>query len=258
MIMKKNLLKEKLERGDVTAGVVIGEPGTQVIEILGLLDFDWLFIDCEHSPMSLESVAQIVITAERREITPVVRVPQNVPEIILRYLDVGVMGVIIPEVSSREEAERSVHAVKYPPDGDRGLAGVRAADYGLRGSLGDYTKMANLETIVLADLESPDGVEHAEEILGVRGIDGAIMGANDLSKSLGVPGQTNHPLVLEAADKILTAGKRTGKPIGAIVRGGETPKQYIEKGYRMLVTSVNGLLITAAKQFLMNARDHRS
>jgi 4-hydroxy-2-oxoheptanedioate aldolase len=88
----------------------------------------------------------------------------------------------------------------------------------------------------------------------VRGVDGAIMGANDLSKSLGVPGQTNHPLVLEAADKILAAGKRTGKPIGAIVRGGETPKQYIEKGYRMLVTSVNGLLITAGKQFLMNAR----
>ena len=252
--MKKNLFKEKLGRGEVTTGVVVVEPGIQTVEILGLLGFDWLFIDCEHSVMSLESVSQIVLAAERREVTPVVRVPQNVAEVILRYMDMGVMGVIIPEVSSPEDAERAVHAVKYPPDGERGLAGVRAADYGLRGPLGEYTKTANLETMVLADIEDPRGVDKAGEILAVRGIDGAIFGANDLSKSLGVAGETSHPLVLAAADKVLAAGIRTGKPIGAIVRGSETPRQYMEKGYRMVVASVPGLLVSAGKQFLAGVR----
>jgi 2-keto-3-deoxy-L-rhamnonate aldolase RhmA len=234
--------------------VVIGEPAPQAAEIFGLLGFDWLFIDCEHSPMSIESLTQLIMAAEIRETTPVVRVPQNVPEVILRYLDIGVMGIIVPEVSSAEDARKSVKAVKYPPEGDRGLAAVRAADYGLRGSLGDYTKIANRETLILADIESREGVEHAREIVEVDGIDGVIMGANDLSKSLGVPGQTAHPLVLEAADRILEAAKRVGKPVGAIVRGGEAPKDYIEKGYRMVITSMNGLLIGGGKQFLAQAR----
>jgi 4-hydroxy-2-oxoheptanedioate aldolase len=109
--MKKNLLKEKLERGDVATGVVVSEPAIQAVEVLGLLGFDWLFIDCEHSPMGVESIARLVIAAERREITPIVRVPQNVPEVILRYLDAGVMGIIVPGVSTPEDARKSVRAL---------------------------------------------------------------------------------------------------------------------------------------------------
>jgi 4-hydroxy-2-oxoheptanedioate aldolase len=252
--MKKNLLKEKLGRGDIATGVVISEAAPHSAEIFGLLGFDWLFIDCEHSPMSVESVTQLVMAAELRGITPIVRVPQNVPEIILRYLDSGVMGIIVPGVASAEDARKSVEAVKYPPEGDRGLAGVRAADFGLSGPLGDYTKAANKETMILADIESREGVEAVGEIVEVDGIDGVIMGANDLSKSLGVLGQTAHPLVLEAAGKILAAAKRAGKPVGAIVRGGETPKDYIEKGYRMVITSMTGILVAGSRQFLAQAR----
>ena len=248
--MKKNLMKEKLQKGGVAAGVIIQEPAVQVVEVLGLLGFDWLFIDCEHSLMSLEDVGHLVLASELRGITPLVRVPQNLPEVILRYLDAGAMGIVIPGVETVEDARRAVLGAKYPPEGVRGLAGVRGADFGLSGPLGDYVKAANREILVLADVESREGVENIEGILGVEGIDGIAIGSNDLSQSLDVPGQTNHPLVVEAIDKILAAGKRAGKPICGAVRGGETPRQYIEKGYQIFVTSVYGLLIAAGKQFL--------
>ena len=252
--MKKNLMKEKLQKGGIATGVIIQDPVVQVVEVLGLLGFDWLFIDCEHSLMSLEDVGRLVIAAEVRGITPLVRVPQNLPEVILRYLDAGAMGIVIPGVETVEHARRAVIGAKYPPEGVRGLAGVRGADFGLSGPLGDYVKIANREIMVLADVESREGVDNIEDILGIEGIDGIAIGSNDLSQSLGVPGQTNHPLVVEAIDKILAAGKKKGKPICGAVRGGETPRQYIEKGYQMLVTSVYGLIIMAGKQFLGNAR----
>jgi 4-hydroxy-2-oxoheptanedioate aldolase len=253
--MKKNLMKEKLQKGGIAAGVIIQDPAVQVVEVLGLLGFEWLFIDCEHSSMSVEDVGRLVMAAELRGITPLVRVPQNLPEILLRYLDVGAMGIIIPGVETVEDVEKAVSGAKYPPEGVRGLAGVRGADFGLTGPLGDYVKIANRETMVLAVVESGKGVENIEEILGTEGIDGVSIGSNDLSQSLGVPGQTNHPLVVEAIDRILAAGRKKGKPIGGLVRGGETPQQYIEKGYRMLLTSVYGLIIGAGKQFLTHARE---
>ncbi len=252
--MKKNLLKEKLLKGEVASGVLIQDPATQIVEVLALLGFDWLFIDGEHSSLSLSEVGQLVIAAEARDMTPLVRVPQNLPEVILPYLDAGAMGIIIPGVESVEDCRVAVRAAKYAPQGVRGLAPARSADYGLRGPLGEYVKAANRETLVLADVEDREGVENIEGILGTEGIDGVVIGSNDLSQSLGFPGQTTHPVVVEAINKILAAGKKARKPIGGVVRGGETPRQYIENGYQLLLTSVYGLLIEAGKQFLRNTR----
>jgi 2-keto-3-deoxy-L-rhamnonate aldolase RhmA len=252
--MKKNFMKGKLSQGGVAIGVLIQEPMIQATEILGLLGFDWILIDCEHSPMSIESVAQLVIAAELRGITPLVRVPQNVPEIIVRYMDVGAMGIMIPNVVSPEDVKKAVRAVKYPPQGERGLAGVRSADFGLTSHLGEYVKAANLETMVLGLVESHEAVTHVEEILEAEGLDGIFIGTTDLSKSLGVAGQTNHPLVLEAIEKVLATGKKIGKPVGGAVGRSETPKQYIEKGYRIVSTVLSSLIVVAGKQFLENAR----
>lgn len=252
--MRKNLLKEKFTKGGVAVGVTIHEPAFQIIEILGILGFDYINIDCQHSPMSVETVVQMIRTAEIRGITPLVRVPQNVTEIILRYLDAGAMGIFVADMNSGEEAKKAVRAVKYPPEGERGLAPVRTADFSLREPLGEYVKIANLETMVLGVLESREGVDNIEEILGTEGLDGVIIGTNDLSKSLGVPGQTNHPLVLKAVDKILAVGKKTGKVIGGPVRKGETPKQYFEKGFRFASVALVGLVVEAGRRFLESAR----
>jgi 2-keto-3-deoxy-L-rhamnonate aldolase RhmA len=243
-----------LKSGQVAVGAVLAESSTATMEILGLIGFDFIFIDCEHSSMSVESVQNLIMAAELRRTTAVVRPPMNVPEIILRYMDAGAMAIAIPGMDSKEAARTAVKAVKYAPIGERGLAGVRAADYGLSGSLGDYVKLANKETMVFGVVESREGVENIGQILDTEGFDGVFIGTNDLSNSLGVPGQTTHPAVVEAIDRILEAGKAAGKPICGIVRGGESPQEYIAKGYKMLNTSAAGLLIGAAKQFLKSVR----
>lgn len=202
------------------------------------------------SPLSEERIGPLVIAAELRGITPLVRVPMNTPEIILKHMDVGAMGVIIPGMNSPEAAQRAVSGVKYPPLGKRGLAGVRAADYGLSGPLGDYVKVANEETMVLGMLEDKQGVENINAILETEGLDGLIIGPSDLSKSLGIPGQTRHPRILEVMDRVLEAGRKKNKPIGGVVRMDEDPQDYIKKGFRIIQTSMTGLLAYAAKEFL--------
>jgi 4-hydroxy-2-oxoheptanedioate aldolase len=252
--MYKNLMKEKLNQGGVAVGVLVQEPAVQIVEIIGLLGYDWILIDCEHSPMSLESAQHLVMAAQLRGVTPLVRVHQNLPEIILRYMDIGALGIMVPNLNSADDARRAVESVKYPPLGERGLAGVRAADYGVTAPLGEYVKVANAETIVMGLIENKEGVKNIDEILAVEGLDGINIGPNDLSKSLGVPGQANHPLVLEAVAKVLAAGKRAGKPVGAGARAGENPKKYFDEGYRTISIVLNGLVTTALKEWLNQAR----
>jgi len=234
------------------------EPSIQAVEIMGLLGFDWLLIDCEQSPMSIETAAQLILAAELRQITPFVRVAKNELETIAKYLGVGAMGVVVPGVASPSDVDEAVAAVKYPPEGQRGLAPVRAADFGISQPLPDYVRMANEETMIFGLIESREGVECIEEILEIKGLDGALPGVHDLSKSFGVPGQITHPLVEAAIDKIIEAGKKTGKPIGAGAHGATTPKQLIDRGFRMVGAMMNGLLISAGKAFIENARSGHS
>lgn len=252
--MRKNLLKEKIKNGGVGAGVLLREPALGLIEMLGLLGFDYINIDCQHSPMSVETVSRIVMAAELRGLTPLSRVDQNIPENILRYMDVGLMGIIVADLDTPEIAKNAVNAVKYPPEGIRGLSGVRAADYGLKEPLSQYVKTANSETMVLGVVESQEGTENIDEIMATEGLDGIIIGTTDLSKSFGVPGQRNHPLVVEAVEKITAAVKKTGKIIAGTVRKGESPKKYVDRGCRMVSIGLEQLFSEAARQHLEQLR----
>ena len=248
--MLKNRMKEKISLGQALAGVVIAEASVATVELLALCGFDFVFIDCEHGPMTVESVSNMVMAAERRGIEALVRTPVNTEETILRYMDTGADGIIIPGMDSLEAAEAAVKAVKYKPAGNRGLAGVRAADYGLSGPLGEYVQEANRETMVFGVVESMAGVENIDAILTAEGLDGVLMGTNDLANSIGLTGQTGHPDVLKAVDRIVAAGLAAGKAVGGVVRAGETPQQYIDKGCKIVLTASQALLAGAAKAFL--------
>jgi 4-hydroxy-2-oxoheptanedioate aldolase len=248
--MKPNLLKRKLSQGGVALGINMQDAFFQGIEILALLGFDYINIDCLHAPLSIESAARMVQTAEMRGITAMVRVPQNVPEVILRYLDVGAGAIMVADMNNAQIARQAVRAVKYPPEGERGLAPVRVNDFGLGQPLGDYVRFANQETMVTGVIESKEGVDGIEEILSIPGLDAVTIGTTDLSISLGVPGQLTHPLLQEAIQKILAAGQKTGKAIGIPLRRGESPKQAIEKGFRLMVTHMTTLVAGAAQKLM--------
>lgn len=251
--MYENKLKEKLRRREVATGCMIQGFLPALVEICGLAGFDFVFLDAEHGPLTPGECEGLVRAAEARGVVPLVRVPNLEESTVLRYLDVGAMGVILPGLSGWEEAERAVRAVKYFPQGRRGLNGVRASDYGMTQPLAAYARQANAETVVLGIIENRQALENIDAILAVDGLDGVIFGAMDFSQDLGVPGQGQHPLVQKAYRALLAAGQRAGKPVGTVVRAGESAAVYREDGVSLLLTSAFGLFGREARRFVAEA-----
>ncbi|MEG6586605.1 HpcH/HpaI aldolase family protein [Dendrosporobacter sp. 1207_IL3150] len=248
--MYKNLLKDKLYRGEPVAGCMIQGFHPALVEICGLAGFDFVFIDAEHGALSPSECEELVRAAEVRNTVPLIRVPNCQPDTILRFMDIGAMGVILPGVSTKQETERAVGAVKYYPQGCRGLNAVRASDYGMSRSLSEYVIEANKETVVIAIIENSIAIENLADILTVDGLDGAILGTTDLSQSLGVPGQGKHPRVQEAYQTFIKEGRKSGKALGTVVRPGETVKEYLDVGLSILITSAYSLFGKEAKRFV--------
>ncbi|MDI7258631.1 MAG: aldolase/citrate lyase family protein [Thermodesulfobacteriota bacterium] len=252
--MLSDVLRNRLKEGKAIIGCTMQLNAPELVEICGLVGFDFVFVDAEHGPLSEREVQYLVTAADAAGISSLVRVPSNDPRVILRFMDVGASGVVVPDIESRDEVLRVVRAVKYVPDGSRGLSSTRSAWYGQKMSLGDYTKFSNDKSIVICQVESKEGVEHVEEIVSVDLLDGIIIGTTDLSNSLGVAGQRNSPILNEAVKHVIEKARAAGKPYGAVVRPGESPKQYVNEGYQILLGSGNGFFISSAKQFVKEFR----
>jgi len=248
--MYKNRLKEKMHRREPVSGCMIQGFFPAFVEICGLAGFDFIFIDAEHGSLSPNDCEEMVRAAEVRHTVPLIRIPNSEPDTILRFMDIGAMGVILPGISTKEEAEKAVRAVKYYPQGNRGLNAVRASDYGMTKPLAEYVVDANQETVVLAIIENTTAIENLPEILSVDGIDGVILGTSDLSQSLGVPGQGQHPKVQDAYQRFRKEGLKTAKSIGTVVRPGESVQGYLDAGFSMLITSAYSLFGKEAKRFV--------
>lgn len=252
--MYANPLKEKFRMKVPVSGCMVQGAMPALVEICGLAGFDFVFLDAEHGPLSPKECEELARAAEIRNTVPLVRVPNLEADTILRYLDTGVLGVILPGVSTKHEAMQAVRAVKYHPQGLRGLNAVRASDYGMTDPMPDYVERSNKETAVLTIIENAEAIKNLEDILSVKGIDGAILGTSDLSQSLGVPGQGKHPYVIEASQAFVAKGLSSGKPIGTVVRTGEDPKEYLAAGMTILLTSAYALFGQEARRFVRETK----
>jgi 2-keto-3-deoxy-L-rhamnonate aldolase RhmA len=251
----KNVLKEKLRRGEAAVGVLVGLGHPDVTEWLSKMEYDWLFLDSEHGPMGYETLLKMMQAMNGTDCTPIVRVPWNDFVAIKRTLDIGAHGIIVPMVNSKDEAELAVKACKYPPQGIRGYSPRR-----FELVEPDYWKTANEETLVAVNIETGKGVENIEEILSVEGVDACIMGHFDLSLDMGlpippvIPPKKDNPRLAEALDKVLEASKKTGKPAG-LGANVNNIRWAIEKGFKFnLVGEVDQLLFDAAKDALNVAK----
>jgi 4-hydroxy-2-oxoheptanedioate aldolase len=166
-MLTENKTKAKLRAGESVIGCQTMFVQPAVVEYVGRAGFDWILFDGEHGPVAPESVEIGVLAAENVGLTPLARVPVNRPEVILRFMDTGLAGVLVPHVDGADEARAAVRAVKYHPLGERGLAGVRASGYGAIPQT-EYVARANGETMVLAMIESIPAVEDIEAIAQVR------------------------------------------------------------------------------------------
>ena len=252
--MRKNQAKEKILNGGTAYGVFCTFYSPTIVELVGHLGFDFVLIDAEHGPAGVESCEQMVRAAETVGIAPYIRVAMNIRQNILRYLDIGALGVLLPMVNTQAEAEAVVEAVKYRPQGRRGLAAVRAADYGLTMPLKEYTLKANEETLVSIQIETLEAVNNLDEILSVEGIDVFFIGPTDLSTSMGYTGQVNHPEVQAMIDKLVQRIRAASKAAGTIAYNHEALIKAKERGFQYIVHSVGPMLAKSAKEYLDLAR----
>ncbi len=229
--MRANRIKEKLSKGEVALGGAVNIYSPELVELVGAVGLDWVFIDCEHGPMNETEVANMVRAAELYQMEPVVRVPANSPHVILRYLDLGVTGIIVPHVDTREDAERAVQAAKYSPMGSRGsnYGAGRNNRYGLgMRDVKGYYEASNRETMVIALIESEEGVRNVEQIMAVPGIDVGLMGPADLAQTMGFPSQT---VLDEALEKVIEASLRAGK-VSAVLHFPYHATDEVARAYR--------------------------
>jgi 2-keto-3-deoxy-L-rhamnonate aldolase RhmA len=205
--MKDNRVKRILSDGGLALGTHVGGiADPQIVEIIGLAGFDAAFIDMEHTSFDLRDIQLMVMAAERVGITPIVRTPGFDPAFILRLLDMGVQGIQVPHVSTAATAREAVKAVRYPPHGERGMAASsRAADYG-KTKLLDHMAASNREITLACMIEDREAVENID---AVEGVDLLAVGPSDLSRSLGVSGQPDHPKLVEAIDRVREAVRKS-------------------------------------------------
>jgi 4-hydroxy-2-oxoheptanedioate aldolase len=217
--------------------MTLGSP--LVAEHLAHIGFDWLVVDTEHGPASIETATLCFMAIKTTETVPMARVAWNDPHLIKRVLDTGALGVVVPMVNSVEEAEQAVGAMKHPPEGFRSHGGGRFLYYG-----NDYEERANDEIVSVVMIEHIQGVERAKEILSVPGVDAGFIGPADLAASLDA--KWGDEKSEEAIQRILEAGKAVGTPTGIQCQSAEELNQRAAEGFQYLSLLSDTWLLTGA------------
>ena len=233
--MRINPVKQKLREGGICFGHIIMEfasPG--LVTILAKSQFDFVLFDTEHTRFSIETIGGMIRYARSAGLPAFVRVPMGQYDQMSRVMDAGADGIMVPNVQSRGEAERIIQATKYAPLGSRGTAfGIAHDDFEVGDVLQKITQ-ANEQTLIIAQIESVIGVEKVEAIVGVEGVDVAWIGHFDLTQSMGIPGQFDHPDYLAAVEKVIAACQRQGKTGGFMGATPDVVVELVRKGFRCI------------------------
>jgi 2-keto-3-deoxy-L-rhamnonate aldolase RhmA len=252
--MRTNHMKALLKAGKPALGCSIMIPSPQMVEMAAHAGFDWVLIDMEHGTIGLESAELMIMAAEARGITPIVRPRNNASAEITSVMDRGAAGVQVPHINTAADARRALAAVKFGAGDNRGLAaGTRPDSYGLAKSMTDFVRDANAESLVCVQLEHAAAIDNVDALLAVDDIDVYFIGPSDLSQSMGHPGNPKAPPVREAIEKtlarIVAAGKTPGMPATA-----DNLDQVIASGCRYIYTHLPKLFGAGAGAFLAKGR----
>jgi len=244
--MVRNPVRKALLERRVTLGSWIQIGHAAVSEIMANAGYEWLAVDAEHTDIEISHLTDVFRGMSRSKSVPFVRVRQNDTFAIRQALDCGAMGVIVPLVSTAEEAQRAVAAAKYPPEGVRGYGFCRANNYGA--DFDAYASSANDNVAVVVMIESKQAVENIDEILRVPGVDGVFVGPYDMSGSYGIPGQTDSDRVQQGCRKVVAACERAGKSAGLhVVMPTETAvASAIAEGFTFIAIGVDTVFLSGS------------
>jgi len=253
--LQPNKTKAKLKKGEVVFGCFTRYADATLVEVLGYQGWDFIVFDGEHGSIEPADCEHMVRAAELRGVTPIIRVPTNQPPVILRFMDTGAQGLHVPMVNSKADAEAVVRSVKYQPRGQRGLASVRAADFAQTVPLGKYVAQSNAETMVVVHIETTEAVEQLPEMLTVGDLDVIFVGPNDLSHSLGFPGEVQHPKVQETIQHVADLVTRSDVALGIMVANTEAARHWRDCGARYITIGLESLMSPACRNYLKAVRE---
>jgi 4-hydroxy-2-oxoheptanedioate aldolase len=233
--MRANHVRRRLERGEPSVGTWLALPSPEAAEYVSQLGFDWLVVDTEHNPIDIRTLALMFAALAGSATAPMVRIPWNNGENFKRVLDAGAWGVVVPMVNTRQEAEQAVSAARYTPQGSRSVGGGRFP-MSFQTGAEDYFRNANENVLVVIQIEHIRGVENADAILSVPGVDACFIGPNDLAASmglgLGVPLESDEPALVEAITEIRAACVRNGVAPGIHCSNAAGVNQRIGEGFQ--------------------------
>ena len=242
--MRKNLALAKWRAGQSTIGGWLSLANTHTAEMMANAGFDWLCVDLQHGLIDYGDLRHMLPAISTTDTTPIVRVAGNDPKDIMKVLDAGALGVIVPLVNNRAEAAAAISACRYPPDGTRSFGPIRAAMYGGRG----YAAEANGEIAVIAMIETKEGIDKVDEIVTTPGLGGIYIGPSDLGYALGLPplGDTDEPVHLATVQKILDTCKRHKVPVGIHTQGVEWTTRRLAAGFDFVTLATDAGILSRA------------
>jgi 4-hydroxy-2-oxoheptanedioate aldolase len=253
--MKKNKTKQKLNNREPVHGVISSHRDAIIPELLGLLGFDFYMIDGEHGAVTLNDVENIVRACEIADITPLARIRSNDPKLVLQFLDLGIMGIMMPGLMNIGDVQTFVGGALYPPLGQRGLGPIRAADY-MQGkqSQAAYVNFANEQLLILPQFEDVRALDELEAMTRVDGVDGFIIGPRDLAMSMGFTDGPKHSEVQEVIDIAFETVVSAGLTAGSVAGTPESAKVLISKGALFCLNSVPNLIVSSGRAYLSGVR----
>lgn len=242
MKIAKNAFLESLNQHQPQFGIWASFPCSATVEALSYSTYDWMLIDAEHAPISLDTLHAQLQAASGGSLEVVVRPPECEQTLVKRFLDLGVQNFMFPMIETPSQAQAAVSYTRYPPYGVRGIAGAtRASKYG---RIDQYLQTAHTQVGIVAQLESRQAVDNAHAIASVAGINACFIGPNDLAASMGHPGELKHPDVLQVIDQAIQAVKQAGKCVGILCSSHEDAMHFYAQGVRLIACGSDTRLLT--------------
>jgi 4-hydroxy-2-oxoheptanedioate aldolase len=255
MQIPTNTFRDALRAGQTQIGLWVGLADANAAELLASCGFDWLLLDGEHAPNDVRVVLDQLRAVAPYPVHAVVRPVEGNVALLKQYLDVGAQTLLVPMIDTPEQAKLMARAMRYAPDGIRGM-GSALARASRWNQVDDYLNRANDEMCLLVQAESTVALENLAEIAAVDGVDGVFFGPADLSASMGYRGQANHPDVQRAIRDGIQTVRAAGKAAGVLMANREVAKQYLEDGAQFVAVGVDTtLLVQAATELARSFRN---
>jgi 2-keto-3-deoxy-L-rhamnonate aldolase RhmA len=254
--MRANALREKLQEGEPVYGTMIqAVPMPAIAQVMALAGCDFIFFDMEHGPFNMESIAAMVQAARLAGVTPLVRVPNDEYHLMVRPLDAGAQGIMIPRVETKAQVERIMECTMFPPVGNRGCSVSQGHNEFAAQNLWEFTQTANGENLIILQIERARAVAEIDQLLAVPGVGGAIIGPNDLALSLGVRAEDKLGALEEPIQKVLDAGLRRNIPCGIHIADLEWLIEWQRRGMKLICYSTDlGFLRSGAASGIQTLR----